>query len=200
MQPWIIGIAGGSASGKSTLAEAIAAAVPGVAPVIEQDWYYRSQDHLSIAQRLRTNYDHPDAIEMALLAEHLAALKRGSAVHAPRYDFTVHTRTRETTRIDPAPVVIVAGLHVLADARLRGLLDLGVYVDTPPAECLARRIARDVAERGRDAAGVRRQFAETVQPMHAAHVAPSRVYAHLIVSGMAAVEYSVARLLERVPR
>ena len=178
-----VGIAGGSASGKSTLAQALATRLAGEVSVIEHDWYYRDQRHLAFEKRLKANYDHPDALETALLVEHLQRLLAGEAVHAPQYDFTQHTRAAETHLVEPGPVLVVAGIHALGDAALRDCMALKVYVDTDADLRFIRRLRRDTAERGRTAESVIRQYLEQVRPMHVRFVAPTKAHADLVVSG-----------------
>ena len=192
--PQVVGIAGGSASGKSTLGQALAARLGHRACLIEQDAYYRDQTHMTMAERLRTNYDHPDALEHGLLITHLEALAAGKEVDLPRYDFACHTRAREPVRLAPRDIVIVAGLHVLSVPEVRARLDLSVYVEAAPDVRLARRIRRDVTERGRDLAGVLDQWLTTVRPMHAAFVEPSKHHADMIVDGEGEINMLVAQV------
>jgi uridine kinase len=180
--PLFLGIAGGSGSGKTTIARAIFDAVPpGEGVLIEQDHYYRKQSHLSYAERERVNYDHPDALEIELLCEHLDALRRGEAIERPTYDFSVHDRAPEPLHVPPARVIVVEGILVLADDRLRERLDVKIYVDTDPDIRLMRRIRRDLEHRGRTFQQVRKQYYETVRPMHLAFVEPSKRFADVIV-------------------
>ena len=179
--PLFVGIAGGSGSGKSTIARAILAALPERAVLLEQDHYYRSLGHLPPEERERVNYDHPDAVEMDLLCGHLDALKGGVAVPRPTYDFATHDRAPTTVRVEPAPVVVVEGILVLAEERLRTRLDVKIYVDTDADIRLMRRIRRDLEHRGRSFAAVRQQYYDTVRPMHLAFVEPSKRFADVIV-------------------
>ncbi len=182
MQPLVLGIAGGSGSGKSTIARAIFAAVPrGEAVLIEQDHYYRAQPELSYAEREQVNYDHPDALEIELLCAHLDALRRGESIERPTYDFSIHDRAPLAEHVPPAPVVVVEGILVLADERVREHLDVKIYVDTDPDIRLMRRIRRDLEHRGRSFPQVRKQYYETVRPMHLAFVEPSKRFADIIV-------------------
>jgi len=178
----VLGIAGGSGSGKSTIARAIFDAVPrGEAVLIEQDNYYRAQSHLSFTERERVNYDHPDALEIELLCAHLDGLRRGESIERPTYDFSIHDRAAVAEHVPPAPVVVVEGILVLADERLRERLDVKIYVDTDPDIRLMRRIRRDLEHRGRSFPQVRKQYYETVRPMHLAFVEPSKRFADVIV-------------------
>jgi uridine kinase len=181
-----LGIAGGSGSGKSTIARAIFDAIPRGAHddqvvLIEQDHYYRKQSHLSYEERERVNYDHPDSIEIDLLLAHLDALRRGEAIARPTYDFSIHDRAPEPEQVPAATVVVVEGILVLADERLRERLDVKIYVDTDPDIRLMRRIRRDLEHRGRSFGQVRKQYYDTVRPMHLAFVEPSKRFADIIV-------------------
>lgn len=178
--PLFIGIAGGSGSGKTTIANNVAARLPDVV-LIQHDSYYRHRPELSFEERSRVNYDHPDSLETELLISHLRRLAGGRAVERPTYDFTRHLRSEETERVTPARVVIVEGILVLADPDLRSHLDLKVYVDADPDLRLARRLSRDIEERGRTAASVLEQYFATVRPMHLEFVEPSRRYADLLL-------------------
>ncbi len=177
----IIGIAGPSGSGKSTICQRLLASMGGQAMLIAEDAYYRDQSDLSFENRTQVNYDHPDALEHSLLAEHLQALKQGQPVISPVYDFTAHTRSADTTVLNAAPIIIVEGILLLADTQLREQLDIKVYLDTDTNTCLDRRVARDIVERGRDEEDVRRQYRETVEPMLHEYVIPSRLHADLII-------------------
>jgi uridine kinase len=180
--PLVLGIAGGSGSGKSTIAKAILEALPeGRGVLLQQDHYYRSQSHLPEAERAAVNYDHPDALELDLLTNHLDALRTGQRIVRPTYDFTIHDRLKEGVRIDPAPVIVVEGILVLADDRLRSRFEVKLFVDTDPDIRLMRRIRRDLEHRGRTFAQVRKQYYESVRPMHLAFVEPSKRFADIII-------------------
>lgn len=177
----LIGIAGGTGSGKTTLAQRIVAALPNDVTLLEQDSYYRDRSHLAPAERVEVNYDEPAALENDLLAAHLSALRSGQAIESPEYDFATHTRRSATRRIEPAPIVAVEGILLFAVPELREAFDLRIFVDTDDDIRLMRRIRRDLVERGRDIADIEHQYYGTVRPMHLLHVAPSKRFAHLIV-------------------
>ncbi len=180
--PLVLGIAGGSGSGKSTIARSILEALPeGTGVLLQQDHYYRSQSHLPIEQRERVNYDHPDALELDLLAEHVDSLRAGKSITRPTYDFTIHDRAKEGLRIEPTRVVVVEGILVLADERLRSRFEVKLFVDTDADIRLMRRIRRDLEQRGRTFAQVRKQYYESVRPMHLAFVEPSKRFADIII-------------------
>jgi uridine kinase len=180
--PLVLGIAGGSGSGKSTIAREILKALPtGSGVLLEQDHYYRSQAHLPPEERMRTNYDHPEALELDLLSRHLDQLRAGMAIERPTYDFTTHDRAKDALHIDPAPVIVVEGILVLADERLRSRFEVKLFVDTDPDIRLMRRIRRDIEHRGRSFTQIRKQYYETVRPMHVAFVEPSKRFADIII-------------------
>ncbi len=181
-RPLIIGIAGGTGSGKTTIAGKLAASMPPMrCATIEHDSYYRDLTHLTSQERAAVNYDHPDSLESELLVEHLRALRSWRGVDVPIYDFVTHTRARETQRVEPAPVIIVEGILVFVDAALRAEMDIKLFVDTDADIRLMRRIRRDLEQRGRSFASVREQYYETVRPMHLAYVEPSKRWADLII-------------------
>ena len=195
----IVGIAGGSAAGKTTLARALAEDL-GVERILhlQQDWYYRDLSHIEPEVRAACNFDHPEALEMGLLRQHLHSLRRGEVVQAPAYDFATHTRLDDWHLLIPQEVVLVEGTLVLADPALRELLDIRVYVDAPREARLGRRLTRDVAERGRDVTSCLDQHRRTVWPMHELYVEPSRRHADLVVLGGAVTGDSIAALARRV--
>ncbi len=181
-RPLFIAVAGGSGSGKTTIADSVVDIVGRDSVVyLQLDAYYRDQTHLSFEERTKINYDHPDSFEMDLLIEHLEALRNGQPIDRPVYDFASHTRTTETVLIVPEPAVIVEGILVLADERLRDLFDVRVYIDTEPDIRLMRRLQRDILERGRTVESVLHQYEKTVRPMHYQFVEPSKRYADLII-------------------
>lgn len=180
-RPLFIGIAGGSGSGKTTIAESVVGRLDGKVSLLQHDAYYLHQPELSYEERTRVNYDHPSSLETDLLVEHLETLRSGVAVERPVYDFSEHLRATETVRIEPAPVVVVEGILVLSQPTLRSELDLKIFVDTDPDLRLARRLERDIDERGRSVDSVITQYFTTVRPMHLEFVEPSRRYADLII-------------------
>lgn len=181
-RPLVVGIAGGTGSGKTTVAHKLAAAMPtGRCVTIEHDAYYRDQAHLSPEDRARINYDHPSSLESELLAVHLRELRAGREVDVPIYDFTTHTRRTETRHVVPARVIIVEGILVFTEPALREQLDIKIFVDTDADIRLIRRIRRDLEQRGRSFQSVRDQYYQTVRPMHLEHVEPSKRWADLIV-------------------
>jgi uridine kinase len=181
-RPLVLGIAGGTGSGKTTVAHRLAAAIPADRCVtIEHDAYYFDQSHTTPEARALRNYDHPDALDSALLAHHLRELRAGRAVDVPIYDFATHTRRPETRRVAPSRVIIVEGILVFADAGVREQLDIKIFVDTDADIRLIRRIRRDLEHRGRTFQSVRDQYYATVRPMHLEHVEPSKRWADLIV-------------------
>ncbi|MGH8945172.1 MAG: uridine kinase [Acidimicrobiia bacterium] len=186
-QPWkpddplLIGIAGGSGSGKTTIASAVVEGLHDRVVVIAHDAYYRHRPELGFEERTRVNYDHPDSLETDLLVRHLRALRSGETIERPVYDFARHLRSDETVEVAPARVIVVEGILVLAERELRETLDLKVFVDTDPDLRLARRLQRDLAERGRTLESVIAQYFDTVRPMHLEFVEPSRRHADLII-------------------
>ena len=183
-KPYIVGIAGGTGAGKTTLAHMLFDHLGDDRAIrIAHDAYYRDFSHVQAGQRGQINFDHPDALETDLLVQHLQALSRGETVLIPTYDFTTHVRTSETLEICPRPIIIVEGILLLVEQILRDALNLKIFVDAPPDIRLIRRMNRDVDERGRTPESVTRQYCKTVRPMHDTYVEPSREYADLIFCG-----------------
>jgi uridine kinase len=180
-RPVIVGIAGGSGSGKTTIAESLVEILDGHVVLVQHDAYYRHTPELSFEARSQVNYDHPASLETELLVEHLASLRSGDSVEKPAYDFASHLRSEEVSVIDPAPVIVVEGILVLAEPALRAELDLKVFVDTDADIRLARRLERDIEERGRTVTSVIAQYFNSVRPMHLAFVEPSKGYADVII-------------------
>ena len=182
MKSIVIGVAGGSGSGKSTFTNRIKKYFGDDVVVLYHDNYYRSQDGIPFEQRVTVNYDHPDALGTDLMVEHLKKLKAGESIECPVYDFTKHTRSSQVLRIDPKPVILVEGILLLADPRVRELLDIKVYVEADADERILRRISRDVEERGRDMKGIINQYLTTVKPMHYLYVEPTRAKADVVIN------------------
>lgn len=182
MESIIIGIAGGSGSGKSTFTNRIKSYFGDDVAVLYHDNYYRQQDGVPFETRVKVNYDHPDSLETDLLVEHLKELKEGKSIHCPVYDYSQHNRSAETVQVDPRPIIIVEGILLLADDRLRDLLDIKVYVEADADERILRRISRDVSERGRDLNGIIDQYLTTVKPMHYLYVEPTRAKADVVIN------------------
>jgi uridine kinase len=181
-RPVIIGVAGGSGSGKTTITQAVVDRVGSDRVVlIQHDAYYRDNPHLSFEERSAINYDHPDSLETELLIEHLRAIRAGSAIRRPVYDFARHVRTEETVVVEPEPVVIVEGILVLVEPELREIMDLRIYIDTDADLRVLRRLQRDLIERGRSVDSVITQYLGSVRPMHLQFVEPSKRYADIIV-------------------
>ncbi len=177
----IIGIAGGSASGKTTVVKKLQERFTGEIHVLGHDNYYKAHDNMPFSERTLLNYDHPDAFETEYMVRHIQELKEGRSIEHPTYDYTVHNRAKETVFMEPRPVIVVEGILVLEDAALRNLMDLRIFVDTDAEERLARRILRDTKERGRSLESVLTQYTTTVKPMHEKFIEPSKKYADLII-------------------
>ena len=181
-QPIIVGVAGGTGSGKTTVVKEILKGLNSdCVEVIQHDAYYRDRSHLPNEERARINYDHPDALETTLLIDHLKVLQTGRPVNIPIYDFATHTRKPEFQQVSPSKVIVVEGILILADPELRDVFDIKVFVDTDPDIRFIRRMERDIAERARTRQSVVKQYTETVRPMHLEFVEPSKRYADVIV-------------------
>ena len=177
-------MAGGSGSGKTTVVHRILDRVGwDRIAYLPHDAYYKDASHLPWDQRIHLNYDHPNSLDNDLLIAHLGMLLRGEPVDAPIYDFSTHTRSPETRRVLPSPVILVEGILVFVDPRLRDLMDIKIYVDTPADERFIRRLLRDIRERGRSVESVVEQYQSTVRPMHMKFVEPSKEYADIIIPG-----------------
>ena len=191
---YIIGIAGGTGSGKSTFTNRIKEAFQDRVTVIYYDNYYLRQDHLSFEERKKCNYDHPDSFETDLLIEHIKQLKNGNSIECPVYDYTKHNRSNETVTIFPSRVIIIEGILSLHDTRLRDLYDMKIFVEADADERILRRVLRDTKERGRDIEGIIDQYLSTVKPMHYMYVEPTRASADLVInSGMNDVAFEVVK-------
>ena len=183
MKPILIGIAGGSASGKSSIAQRLKNeySLTNSVVIIRQDDYYKDQSHLTMEERVKTNYDHPLAFDNDLLIEHLNKLMNGETIEKPTYDYTVHNRSEVTETIKPCDVIVLEGLFVLESENLRNLLDMKIFVDTDADIRFIRRMVRDVKERGRSLDSVVSQYTTTVRVMHDLFIEPSKRYANLII-------------------
>ncbi len=199
MKPLLVGIAGGTGSGKTTVAQKIGAALGGRAIVIQHDWYYLDRSQMTAEARALVNFDEPAALDNARLLADLVALKDGRAAECPQYDFATHTRRAASRRVEPEPIVVVEGILLFAVPELRDVFDWRLFVDTDDDIRLLRRIRRDIEDRGRDIASIEHQYRESVRPMHQLHVAPSRRHAHLIIpeggENAPALDVIVGRLL-----
>ncbi|MCA9199081.1 MAG: uridine kinase [Planctomycetales bacterium] len=197
----IIGIAGGSGSGKTTFAQELLRHFgTESAAFLSHDAYYRPLTHLSSADRAATNFDHPDAIETSLLVEHLEHLRQGRPVHVPEYDFAAHDRTHRPTLVQPRSTIIVEGIMILAEASLRAHFHVSVFIDAPADVRLQRRTDRDMQERGRSKESVLRQWEQTVHPMHQQYVEPSKQHAQLVVNNDHSQPLSIQPLLDFLQR
>ena len=194
----VIGIAGGTGSGKTTLMKNLIARFQGDVTVLSHDNYYKRHDELTYEERCRLNYDEPAALETDLMARHLDKLRRGEAIDCPVYDFTVHNRSDETVRIEPRKVIIVEGILIFEDQPLRDLMDIRIFVDTDADVRLCRRIRRDVNKRGRSLESVLLQYQQTVKPMHEKYVEPSKRFAHIVIpeggKNMVALDMVIGRI------
>ena len=181
-RPYLIGIAGGTGSGKTTVAQKLVERLPrNTAICIQQDSYYRDRRDLRPEEREHINFDHPDSLDNSLLVEHLQQIKAGNAIQKPQYDYVTHLRKEESITVEPHPVVVVEGILLLADAAVRSQLELMIFVDTDPDIRVLRRVRRDMDSRGRTFEQVRDQYYSTVRPMHIQFVEPSKRHAHVIV-------------------
>lgn len=181
-KPIVIGISGGTGSGKSTIARAIYKSFPESSiGMIMHDSYYKDQSHLTFEDRILTNYDHPMAFDTDLLIEHINSLIKGESINMPSYDFTIHNRKKETKKFFPKDIIIVEGILVLEDERLRDLMDIKIYVDTDADIRILRRLKRDIEQRGRTVKSVIDQYLSVVRPMHMQFTEPSKKYADIII-------------------
>ena len=198
-KPLVIGIGGGTGAGKTTIARAIMAELPQqCAAYIQHDSYYGDRPDLTHDQRARLNYDHPDSLDNDLLVQHLDALIAGRPIEAPIYDFVDHRRKTETITVESAPVVVVEGILIFADARLNARYDIKLYVDTPPDIRVLRRIRRDIEQRGRSFDDVRRQYYATVRPMHYSFVEPTKYHADIIIPEGGNTRVAIDLLVRRI--
>ena len=194
MKTTIIGIAGGTGSGKSTFTNRLKAYFGDRITVMYHDNYYRPHDDLPFEERQKINYDHPDSLETDLLIEHLKALREGKAIDCPTYDFAHHTRAKDIVRVEPSRVIIVEGILILQDPRLRDLFDIKIFVEADADERILRRVTRDIKERGRSLENIMEQYLTTVKPMHYLYVEPTKTVADLILnSGLNDVAFDIMK-------
>ena len=190
----IIGIAGGTGSGKSTFTNRLKDEFKDNISVIYYDNYYKRRDDATLEERKGFNYDHPDAFDTDLLIRHITELKAGNAIECPVYDFTLYNRSDETVTIKPSKVIIVEGILVLQNEQLRNLLDIKIFVEADADERILRRVIRDVKERGRDVEGIAKQYLTTVKPMHYIYVEPTKALADIVInSGMNDVAFDLMK-------
>ncbi|MGV2938123.1 uridine kinase [Mesobacillus sp. LC4] len=181
-KPVVIGVAGGSGSGKTSVTKAIYDSFKSQSILmIEQDYYYKDQSHLPMEERLKTNYDHPLAFDNDLLIQHIEKLLRHEAIEKPVYDYAIHTRSSEVVHVEPKDVIILEGILILEDERLRNLMDIKLYVDTDADLRIIRRLLRDIKERGRSMDSVIEQYVNVVRPMHNQFIEPTKRYADVII-------------------
>ena len=202
MKPLIIGIAGGTGSGKSTVAKRIAEAMPASVAFIDMDAYYRNFEQLTLDERRKVNWDHPDAFDLDLLVTHLDQLGARVPIEKPIYDFVRHLRSEEAKTVAPADVIVIDGILLFVDERVRARCDVKVFVDTDADERLIRRIRRDTKVRGRPLDEILDQYLTTVQPMHLQYVEPSKRYADLVIPrgghNLVAIDLIIATILRRL--
>lgn len=202
MKTVIIGIAGGTASGKTTIASKVfeSTSKHGTVTMIKIDDYYKVLDHLSMEERIKVNYDHPDAYDIELLSKHLNDLKNGKSIDKPIYDFVIHNRSKKTEIINPSNIIIIEGILTLAIEEIRNLCDIKLYVDTPDDIRFIRRLKRDIEDRGRDVKSIVDQYLTTVRPMHISFVERSKTYADLIIpeggKNNIAIDFIVTKILD----
>lgn len=203
MKPFVIGIAGGTGSGKTTVAKRIYESLHlDSAVFLDQDSYYRELSHLALEERKLVNFDHPDAVDSELLADHLEELVAGRVIQKPMYDFAAHTRAAKRVRVEPRDVILVEGILLFVEPRLRGLFDLKIFVDTEADIRFIRRLQRDLEMRGRTIDSVIEQYLTTVRPMHFEFVEPSKRYADIILprggNNVPGIGVITARVRERL--
>ncbi len=196
---FVIGICGGTGSGKTTVTDRLSRALSndGVV-VLQQDHYYKDLSHLSVAERARCNFDHPSALDTGLFIEHIHSLRDGRAIERPVYDLTQHRRAPETVKVQARPAILVEGILIFENEALRNLMDLKIFVDTDADLRFIRRLVRDIRERGRTLESVVQQYQETVRPMHLEFVEPSKRYADIIIPEGGHNEVGVALVIQKV--
>ncbi|MBP3401794.1 MAG: uridine kinase [Clostridia bacterium] len=196
----VIGIAGGSGSGKTTLAKNISEYFADRISILRHDDYYKSQDSIPMDERVKTNYDHPHAFDTELLLSHLDALRRGEDVDSPIYDYSIHTRSKETRHVKASSVILLEGILILENEDVRDRLDMKIFVDTDADVRIVRRILRDVQSRGRSLDSVTKQYLTTVKPMHEAFVEPSKRYADIIIPEGGKNPVACGTIIDRIER
>lgn len=196
----VIGIAGGSGSGKTTLMKNLIARFQDDVTVLSHDNYYRPYEELSIEERKKVNYDHPDAFDTEMMIEHLRQLKSGQAIECPIYDYTTYSRCKETTRVEPRKVILVEGILIFENKVLCSQMDIKIFVDTDADVRLIRRIRRDVAKRGRSLESVLSQYLATVKPMHEQFVEPSKKNADVVVLEGGKNLVALEMIIDRIQR
>ncbi|MGM9552975.1 MAG: uridine kinase [Faecousia sp.] len=196
----VIGIAGGSGSGKTTLMKNLIARFQDDVTVLSHDNYYRPYDELSIEERRKVNYDHPDAFDTEMMIEHLKQLKAGKPIECPNYDYTTYSRSKETIRLEPRKVILVEGILIFENKALCSQMDIKIFVDTDADVRLIRRIKRDVAKRGRSLESVLTQYLNTVKPMHEQFVEPSKKNADLVVLEGGKNLVALEMIIDRIQR
>jgi uridine kinase len=201
MKPLIIGIAGGTGSGKSTVARKVADALDAASVAfIDMDAYYRNYTHITLEERRRVNWDHPDAFDFDLLTRHLSELAERRAIDKPVYDFVTHLRSEDTVRVEPTDVIVIDGILLFVDERVRDLCDVKVFVDAEADIRLIRRLRRDMRTRGRPLNEIIDQYLSTVQPMHLQFVEPSKRYADIIVPRGGHNEIAIEMIVAKISR
>lgn len=194
MESIVIGVAGGTGSGKSTFTNRLKKEFKDLVTVVYQDNYYKCREGISFEERKKINYDHPDAIETDLLVKHIQMLKNGKSVECPIYDYVQHNRSNKRIKIEPRKVIILEGILVLHNEKLRNLLDIKLYVEADADERIMRRAIRDMKERGRDLEGIFEQYLATVKPMHYIYVEPTKAMADIVInSGMNDVAFDIVK-------
>jgi uridine kinase len=201
VKPIIIGIAGGTGSGKSTIAHEIFQSLPsGSISMIEQDSYYKDQTDITFEERVKTNYDHPDAFDTKLMIKHLRMLLSGQVIDKPIYDFEVHNRKQETVKVEPKDIIIIEGIMILVEPEIREMMDIKLFVDTDADVRIIRLITRDIKERGRTIESVIEQYINVVRPMHLEFVEPTKRYADVIIPeggyNKVAIDIMIAKVKE----